>query len=69
MSTISTTALVQAVAELRGRAVAQLVAATDHDTSMRLRGEICAYDELVYTLVEKPRLEAERNALSGETDD
>lgn len=69
MSMIPVSELQQAVASLREEAVNKLVTALNHDYSMQLRGEIRAYDELVYTLIEKPRQEAERQALNGVDND
>ena len=65
MSHISATALTEALAELRAKAVNTLVSAKSHDESQLFRGEIHAYDEIVYTLIEKPRQEAERQTLNG----
>lgn len=69
MSAIQTQDLLQAVAKLREEAVNKLITSLGHEFSMQLRGEIRAYDEIVYELIEKPRLEAERQALNGVDDD
>lgn len=52
--------LLRVVDELRATAVEKLIAADSHDASERLRGELRAYTEIVYKLIEEPRLEAER---------
>jgi len=69
MSVIHVTDLQQSIAKLREDAINRLVSALNHDYSMQLRGEIRAYDEVVYKLIEEPRQEAERQSLNGANDD
>ena len=69
MSVISTSTLLDAVEELRAEAVNKLVTALNHEYSMQLRGEIRAYDEIVYKLIKEPQQEAERQALNGVEND